>query len=370
MDIRCGIIGLGFMGMTHFEALRSVTGAHVAAIATRDPRKRAGDWSGIQGNFGPRGSATTDLGDIKTYSTAQELLRDPEIDLVQICLPTDQHESATIEALQHGKHVLVEKPIAVELEAAQRMLAAAQTAGRMLMVAHPLPYFPEFHWACEHVTQRRSGKLLGASFRRVIAPPDWGEGFQDFRKLGGWGIDLHIHDNHLIQVLCGQPRGVFSRGRLKEGFIEHVSTQYLFDDPDLTVSCISGGIAAAPLKFAQSFELFCEEGTLQFDAGTYGPDWVVNRPAILLKNSGEIETPPAQENPSWCSAYTLEIQAAVDAIRSQTMPVELDPHSALLALTLCYAEARSIEQGTAVLLEEMSPDIRSLAVTPASNSGQ
>jgi predicted homoserine dehydrogenase-like protein len=53
--LRIGIIGLGFMGMTHFEAARRLKGARVAAFATRDPKKLAGDWTSIQGNFGPRG---------------------------------------------------------------------------------------------------------------------------------------------------------------------------------------------------------------------------------------------------------------------------------------------------------------------------
>ena len=54
--IRIGIIGIGFMGMTHFEGAKKLKGAKVTAISTRDPNKLKGDWTGIQGNFGPRGS--------------------------------------------------------------------------------------------------------------------------------------------------------------------------------------------------------------------------------------------------------------------------------------------------------------------------
>ena len=63
--IRIGIIGIGFMGYTHFEGARKLKGARVAAIATRDKKKLAGDWTGIQGNFGPRGGHV-DLSNIKT----------------------------------------------------------------------------------------------------------------------------------------------------------------------------------------------------------------------------------------------------------------------------------------------------------------
>ena len=63
--IRIGIIGIGFMGYTHFEGARKLKGAKVTAIATRNAKKLAGDWTAIQGNFGPRGGHV-DLSKIKT----------------------------------------------------------------------------------------------------------------------------------------------------------------------------------------------------------------------------------------------------------------------------------------------------------------
>src|SRR5690349_11893844 len=111
MTIQIGLIGVGFMGMTHFEAARQLTGARVAAIATRSEKKRRGDWSDIQGNFGPRGSSQVDLTGVDAHADYRKILEDPKIDLIDICLPTDRHEHVTLEALSAGKHVLVEKPI-------------------------------------------------------------------------------------------------------------------------------------------------------------------------------------------------------------------------------------------------------------------
>ncbi|WP_437202441.1 Gfo/Idh/MocA family protein [Planctomicrobium sp. SH664] len=351
MTVRIGIIGLGFMGMTHFEAIRQVQGSQVVAISTRSQKKLNGDWSDIQGNFGPRGSAETDLTGVRTYLEHADLLADPDIDLVHICLPTDQHEAVTLEALAAGKHVLVEKPIAIELAAAQRMVNAAQAAGRLLMVAHVLPFIPQFRWPLEQVTSGRYGKLLGAAFRRVIAPPKWSSQISDFRKLGGWGIDLHIHDNHYIALLCGCPQQVFSRGLLVDDFVNHVSTQYLFGDPDLTVSCVSGGIAADGLKFGNSFELFLEGATIQFDAGTYGSEWVVNRPLTLITQDGEVTQPDPGGGTEWCAAFTEEIQQAVDGVRTGTLPPTLSASLAADALRICYAEAESIRRCAPVKVE-------------------
>jgi predicted dehydrogenase len=337
-----GIIGLGFMGMTHFEGAKGVQGGKVVAIATRSEKKRRGDWSDIQGNFGPRGSAHTDLSGVAVYADYADLLRDPKVQLVDICLPTDQHEVVALQALAAGKHVLVEKPISVDLAAADRMVAAARQAGRMLMVAQVLPFFPEFRWLRETVQSGRFGKLRAASFHRVITSPDWSDNMSDFRKLGGWGIDLHIHDNHYISLLCGVPRQVFSRGLLMDGLVNHVCTQYLFDDPQLTVSCVSGGIAADGLKFNQGFEVFLDEATIQFDAGTYGSEWVVNRPLTLMTNDGQITNPDPGGGGSWCAAFTEELQAAVDSVASGRQHPVLSGQLARDALKICLAEAESI----------------------------
>lgn len=348
MTIRIGLIGVGFMGMTHFEAARQLNGGRITALATRSEKKRGGDWSDIQGNFGPRGSSEVDLTGVAAHADYRRILDDPEIDLVDICLPTDQHEAVTLEALAAGKHVLVEKPISIELDAAERMLAAAKKADRMLMVAHVLPFFPMFRWAREAIESGRYGKLRSAFFRRVITPPDWSNDMQDFRKLGGWGIDLHIHDNHYIGLVCGVPQGVFSRGLLAENLVNHVATNYVYDDAEKTVTAISGGIAAHGLKFAHSFEIMLERATIQFDAGTYGSDWVENRPLTLITDDGAIETPDPGGRTEWCGAFTDELQEAVDAVSSGTEPATINAQLACDALRLCVAEGQSIAAGRVV----------------------
>jgi predicted dehydrogenase len=192
------------------------------------------------------------------------------------------------------------------------------------------------------------GKLRAATFRRVIAPPDWSNDMTDFRKLGGWGIDLHIHDNHYISLLCGVPGEVYSRGILAEGFVNHVCTQYLFEEPETTVSCTSGGIAAAGLKFAHGFSLFLERATLEYDGGTYGSDWVANRPLTLILDDGTVSNPDPGGGGEWCSAFTDELQAAINAVETGDESPILSGRLALDALKMCHAEAESIRTNRAV----------------------
>jgi len=339
--IRIGIIGIGFMGFTHFEAAKKLRGAKVTAIATRNKKKLAGNWTGIQGNFGPRGGQV-DTSKFKTYADYRDLLADPQIDLVDICVPTDLHEEVVLAAIAAGKDVLVEKPIAVELRTANRMIRAADRAGTLLMVAQVLPYGPEFRYLRECVQSGRFGKLRAAHFRRVITPPTWSKDMADYRKLGGWGIDLHIHDNHFISLICGVPRKVYSRGIVEDGLVNHLHTQYVYDQADLAVSCVSGGIAAAGLKFAAGFEVYFEKATILYNAGTLGSDWVVERPLTVITNRGKPRMPRLKGGSEWCSAFTAELQDAVNAVKSAKQPEVLSAALARDALKLCYAEAKSI----------------------------
>src|SRR5262245_41718760 len=145
--VRIGIVGIGFMGMIHFYGAKKLRGGKVTAISTRNRAKLAGDWSSIQGNFGPRGKPNENLKGIAKYEEIEELLADSKVDIVDICLPREQHAEVALASLRAGKHVLVEKSISLTLKDADRMLAEAKKAKRHLMVAHVLPFFPEFAFA-------------------------------------------------------------------------------------------------------------------------------------------------------------------------------------------------------------------------------
>jgi predicted dehydrogenase len=181
----------------------------------------------------------------------------------------------------------------------------------------------------------------------VISSPKWSSDMSDFRKLGGWGIDLHIHDNHFIRLTCGQPRQVFSRGLLEEGFVNHVHTNYLFGDGGPAISAVSGGIAAEGLAFAHGFELFFEKATVAYSAGTIGGQWCVDRPLTLI-TGGKVSQPILKGGTEWCSAFTAELQAAVDSVKSGVPAPLLSGELARDALRICHAEAKSIATGQVV----------------------
>jgi predicted dehydrogenase len=157
---KVGIAGVGFMGWIHWLAYQRVSGIEVAAISTRDAAKRAGDWTSIQGNFGPPGEQV-DLSQIATYETLDELLADPTIDVVDLCLPPHLHLEAGLKAFEAGKHVFCEKPLALNAADCEALVKAANTAGKQLLVGHVLPFFPEFAEARRVIDSGDYGRLLG-----------------------------------------------------------------------------------------------------------------------------------------------------------------------------------------------------------------
>ncbi|MFM8223617.1 MAG: gfo/Idh/MocA family oxidoreductase, partial [Planctomycetaceae bacterium] len=241
--------------------------------------------------------------------------------------------------------------IAVDLKSADRMVAAAAKAGRMLMVAHVLPFFPEFKYVVDTVRSAKFGKLRAAHFRRVICTPDWSADMADLSKTGGPGVDLHIHDTHFISHLVGVPHAVHTRGVIEKGWGQHLETQYLYNDRSLAVSCTSGGIAAKGLAFAHGFEIYLENATLLYDFNTLGGQPVMNRPLTLVTNDGKATQPTLKAGSEWCAAFTAELQAAVDGLAKNEAPSLLSGELARDALKLCHLEVKSALTGKVVTVK-------------------
>ena len=339
--IRIGLAGIGFMGMIHFRAIQRVSGAKISALFSRDSRKLSGDWRGIQGNFGPPGEMM-DLKGIRPYDDYQALLDDSEIDLVDLCTPTDQHAAMAIAALRAGKHVLVEKAIALNPREAEQMIQASKKAGKLLMVAHVLPFFPEFAYAHRVIAKGNYGRLVAGHFTRVISRPDWSAAIGDVARTGGPAVDLHVHDTHFVSLIAGVPGRVFSTGHTVGDSVEYLTTSYLYGDNGPALSCSSGVLAMPGRSFLHAFELYFEEATLTYSSGGI-PLTVVTKlgkpKQVALKG---------QEDP--INAFVAEIGAAVGAVKSGTVPVELDAVLARNALQVCHKEIESVLSGRPVVV--------------------
>jgi predicted dehydrogenase len=244
-------------------------------------------------------------------------------------------------ALKAGKHVLVEKAIALEPRDADAMVNAARKAGKLLMVAHVLPFFPEFAFAAEAIREGRYGKLLGGHFKRVISKPDWSSDIGDAAKTGGPAVDLHIHDTHFIGLVAGVPDRVFSSGLVnKDGSVEYLTTNYLYGPGGPAISCSSGAVAMKAREFVHGYEIYLEKATLVYESGP--------QPLTVLTANGKAKHPKLAGGDEATSAFTSELQVAVDAAATGEEPKLLSGQLARDALVLCHKECQSARTGRAV----------------------
>src|ERR1017187_6861235 len=296
--MRIAMLGLGFMGGVHLRALRQVTDATLAAVFSNDERQLTGDLTATQGNLGRPGERF-DFSAVKQYRELAEVFGDPSIDAVDLCLPTFFHEDVAVEALRAGKHVLVEKPMALEGAGARRMIAEAERAGRILMSAQVLRF------SREYVALRNALPALGAVrsafFRRRCAAPAWGGWLQDPAKSGGGVFDLLIHDVDMCLHLFGNPQALSAVGHYDAAAALDILHGQLFYPFGAVV--VSGGWQhPGAFPFGMEYSVTLDGGTVEYNSA--------GRPPTLYTQT---EQPlPLEES----DGYTAEIQYFVECCRS------------------------------------------------------
>lgn len=349
MSIKVGIVGIGFMGWIHWLAWKLAAGADVAAIVSRDSAKRAGDWTTIKGNMGPPGEQV-DLSNIKVYETIVELLCDDEIDLVDICLPPAMHKDAINACAKAGKNVFCEKPLALNLGDCDAAMAACRENNVRLFVGQVLSFFTEFNYATKLIQSGEHGKLLGGNFKRVISDPFWLEDFYDREKVGGPLLDLHVHDAHLIRVLFGMPKTVYSGGRFRDGVPEYCNSVFTFEDPDVSVACTGGVVRQQGRPFNHAFEIHLEKATLCFEFAAHADEAESIRLKVL-RDDGTVHRPEDLGDPDPIFAFVREMEELVDAIESGRDSDCLCGLAARDAIAICEAEEKSLLNNALVDLD-------------------
>lgn len=332
--LKVAITGIGFMGWIHYLAYKSVPNVQIVAFCEKFcPERLAGDWTKIKGNFGPQGEVI-DMSPYATYTELADLIADPNVDMVDICLPPNQHAEAAIECLKGGKHVFCEKPIALTPEDGAAMAQAAKETGKQLNIGHVLPFFPAYKYIYDAKMSGQWGKLLGGNFERVISDPVWLKKFWDMGVSGGPMLDLHVHDAHFIRCLFGMPKSVQGIGRCRGRIPEYFQTQFLFDDPDLCVSAISGTINQQGRPFMCAYEVHFEKATVLFDS-------YAGLPVTVLHADGSTEKPELLDGGD-TGPFTAELTETTSAILEGRPSALLAGNLASDAVKLCYKEIEAI----------------------------
>lgn len=333
--INVAILGAGFMGRTHaasYATLGSQVRVNIVCDSVAERGVRLGDAIGAE--------VSTDLG---------RVVCDPRVDVVDICLPTPLHRLAAEQAFAAGKHVFLEKPIALSLKDADAIVNAAATSGRHLMVGHVLRFWPEYVAATRCVTSGALGEPLSVSTQRLLALPDWNDWMRDRAQSGGVPVDVLLHDFDLMSGLLGCPRSVFATAvgtSAAEG--SDVFTQaHVF----ALVECEHGeGLAEGGMvmpttyPFSSSLRVVCERGILEYafhapqasGGGNIGS--VERSPVRLYRPGGEAEKLLVEIADPW----TSELSYFLECIEHDRAPEQGNADQARDALRVALAVNRSI----------------------------
>jgi UDP-N-acetylglucosamine 3-dehydrogenase len=206
-EIRNGVIGVGSMGKNHARVC-SELGA-LGGIA--DPDEKAA--KPLADRFG-----------VRHFADHKDML--PHVDAVTVATPTSMHFKVSMDAINAGKHVLVEKPICFNMEEADALVRAAEEAGVVLAVGQIERHNPVVRFARDSITDGKFGDIVSIAARRVSTMPG------RIRDVGVL-MDLGIHDLDVIRYLAaGKPRSVYALGgkRQNDRFEDHANIMVDFDN--------------------------------------------------------------------------------------------------------------------------------------------
>ena len=204
------------------------------------------------------------------YTDFSEMLKNADIDAVDICTIHDQHEAQVLAAAAAGKQIFLEKPMAVNMKQCYRMVEAAKKAGVTFMIGHDLRYMPHA-LAIKRVVE--SGELGPVRMTRsvLIANMDFGAGGGGF-KLGHWLTDPKrsgggmvisglIHQIDLLRYYIGDIKSVYAINRSHQSSAEEYTTVTLeFENGVIGTAMVIGPATRSPLGC--EYSLFGDEGTI------------------------------------------------------------------------------------------------------------
>ncbi len=341
-QVQVGIIGFGFMGTTHFDIYKNSEKSKVVAMADVDLAKRAGDISTVFANIGDGdNSKPVDLAGIKTYADGMDLINDPNVEMVDICVPVYLHKQYALAAISAGKNVMCEKPLARTSAEAQEIADAAERAGVKLMAGMCIRFWPEYKHALETVKSGTAGRIISAAFKRVS--PDmnnigWENWFMNADLSGGALLDLHLHDVDFILQLIGMPKAVTAFGTTvhSDHGIDHVMARYDYGNGTL-VTAEGGWSPAKGTPFEMSFQIVCEKMTLRFaSADGYS----------LIHEDGTVEKPEPSEA-AMPTGWHVELDYLLDCIIND-VKLDMPLNEVVEAIRLVEAEQQSIDQNKTV----------------------
>jgi predicted dehydrogenase len=331
MKVRYGVIGLGWFGEKHCEALAGLPNVELFALCTRrEPRLRE-----VAQRFGVR----------HIYTNYLDLLANADVDAVSVVTMWDQHAAPTLAALAVDKHVFLEKPMASTLEDCDAIVAAAKKSRGFLMVGHICRFNPRYAAAQQAIAEGHIGKIVSMYARRNI--PAWVT--SDLLDKIGPIIGDGVHDTDLMlwysqaKVVSGYAQTVSMRGMK---YPDLGWTMYRFDSGAVgvleNVWCLPDRTA---FQIDERMEVIGTEGSIHVHE---------THPNFSICDKHGWHSPDTTYWPSLhglrAGALREELAYFVGCVQEGRRPSVITPEESRAAVAACLAAERSAATGSVVIL--------------------
>ena len=337
--LKMGIIGAGAV----------VQGAHAKAFEARDDVEIVAI---ADPNESYRVAVGARVGCTRLFEDYRRVLDDPTIQALDICLPHFMHEKVVLAAFEAGKDVLLEKPIAMSVEQADRMINAARSAGRKFYVALNQRFYPAHRKLKDLIDSGAYGKpflalcqLVGDELGRMNDPQSW-KGTWD-RAGGGALIDTGTHIIDLVLWWFGRPRNVSCQwGRFvvepMHKADDNVAVTLGYDSLIVQL-CVSYSCKTDPWR--ETKQIYFPEASVHI---TMDPD----EPILLGKDRAPLAPVPVDEMKSWWDgSVTAGIHHWLDCFQDKAQPA-FGPEAARETLEVILAAYRAAEEQRTITLDK------------------
>ena len=331
--LKVGLVGIGFMGHGHLDQylrlMKEGAPDKLVALCDVDDKKFHEQFTG--GNMGDLGKAQYDFSQFHLYHDFDEMLKNEELDYVDIALPTYLHCYYTCKALNAGHHVLCEKPMAINPTQCRMMIDAAKKNNKKLMIAQCLRFRPAYETLKHYVDSGEFGKPVFCYFYRGGGWPKWS--FQDWlldeNRSGGCLLDQHVHDVDMVNWLFGMPEAVSTLGRNVNpgGGFDAVTTQYRYDG-FIVNTADDWSINSPEFPFKMTYRANFEKGAVVFEDGATTV-YPVDGKAFKADDCGGDD------------GYYREVKYFIDAILNDKPIETADNESTYRTICLATAERNS-----------------------------
>jgi UDP-N-acetylglucosamine 3-dehydrogenase len=325
--IRVGILGAGAMGSVHAAVYASLPDVEVVGVFARDEA---------------RARSVATLCGAEPFTDAAALIGHAAVDAIDVCLPSALHHSFVIPALDRGKHVFCESPLALRPNEARQMRDAARRAGRLLQVGLLMRSVGAYAHLKAATATGTYGRLLSLASWRLSSYLRAGASDRK-AHYGDPSTELMTFDFDAAQWLMGRPaRLSASAVRLEDGTPGEISALLAWDDGRHAMIAASG-LMPRGFPFSTGFRALFERAV--FELRTVFKD--KGPPQIGFTISDEAG-PPAPVAVQGRNPYEAELQHFIDCIKGRADPELLDVDRAIEALELSLATQRALAEGGAI----------------------